>query len=557
MSATSGAIGFLPKFDNAIDAKPAIKIFWTEDMVFAGIGIAYELGQIETIIASPEIFHTSQLIVIPENDWLCSLTLTTHESPEFENGPLQRRVPLHMLALLEQPLDKAPIEASTHRLNPDVRSPAQKLHITDPLAANFLWARSVPNSNLKLSPCYPHQPDPHLITEHLLFNFDNLEDHGVHKLGIDPQLGLFQVYFHASKGIENRWIGSFKPAVQHIRFENREVIVQCYVTGVERVEGIRLTTTHGRQIIMGKDGPNAKSLVEQDKGQCVMGFYCTWTNRGTPHATLVSFGVFTRDGVIPPDYVIKDTEVDSHNYPWCPSGPAHKPSMQEIDPIYGLITTPSQTRVTWLDCTKPIQTIKFNLCHNTTKPRLPIISITHYFADESKRSGFGPTCVRSLRNTSGNKYPWCHCAYGGAPISELSTRSHYTTNTWEVGESRLKAVRLWMNQGGRLTGLQYVAENDRTSPAWGVCPSDCSVEVELPHTYQTGPALKFFLGSDERNSKGVDFVVVAVQLLSVAMKHKNWKIARTERNELPLDLEEVELEMMRMQLDLERADSGT
>lgn len=43
----------------------------------------------------------------------------------------------------------------------------------------------------------------------------------------------------------------------------------------QRVEGLRYTTTHGRQIIIGKDGPEAKALVDQDKGQCVMGFYGT------------------------------------------------------------------------------------------------------------------------------------------------------------------------------------------------------------------------------------------------------------------------------------------
>ena len=70
-------------------------------------------------------------------------------------------------------------------------------------------------------------------------------------------------------------MGRFSQAMQCLSRQMAEVIVQCYVTGIKRVEGLRYTTTHGRQIIIGKDGPGAKALVDQDKGQCVMGFYGT------------------------------------------------------------------------------------------------------------------------------------------------------------------------------------------------------------------------------------------------------------------------------------------
>src|SRR5690348_1811779 len=101
-----------------------------------------------------------------------------------------------------------------------------------------------------------------------------------------------------------------------------------------------------------------------------MGFHCTWTDP-TPQASLISFGVFTRDWIIPLEYVVEDIEVDFYNYLWSSSSPTHKPSMQKVDPIYGLIKTPCQMRVAWQDCTKPIQTVRVNFCHNTSNSLLP------------------------------------------------------------------------------------------------------------------------------------------------------------------------------------------
>ena len=136
-------------------------------------------------------------------------------------------------------------------------------------------------------------------TETLLFNSDTIENRSVDKIGIEPQLKFFKVWFHPKRYLANRSMGFSSQAMQYLSLERGEVIVQCYVTGVKRVEGLRFTTTHGRQIIIGKDGPDEKALVDQNKGQCVMGFYGTWTNHGVLKETLLSFGVLTRDGLIP------------------------------------------------------------------------------------------------------------------------------------------------------------------------------------------------------------------------------------------------------------------
>jgi hypothetical protein len=361
-----------------------------------------------------------------------------------------------------------------------------------------------------------------LITEFTLFEFDNRKDDFVSSIGIDAQLGAFEVKPLRFTSFPNRLIGGNAKAMQNFCFKGGEVLTQCYVTGTERVEGIRLITSKRRQMIIGKDGPDAQPLIGKLNAKDIVGFYGTWAERGTPQATLISFGVLKGE---PRLHASDFTEDDPHGYRWCPSGPPPGRSAQEIDPIYGIITNsqkevtpPSQTRVVWLDCTKPLRSMKVNMCHNTSSTTLPIVSITHNFADKSS-SSFGPDFISQSNDTSGvNGHPWCHCAYGGAAAGELEKSQHYTTNTWEVGRSRLTTLRLWIGDGGALTGLQFVSENGRTSPFWGSNWIGCPVEVDLPFKSGSGSALKFFLESDERNEKGVDFVVVAVQVLSIELE---------------------------------------
>ncbi|CAG7566337.1 unnamed protein product [Fusarium equiseti] len=542
---TSGAVGLLSTLeDDFIHATPTIRTFWTEDMELAGIGMAHEVGQMESVIGSPETFHGSHVLLIPTNDWLCGITFTNRETAEDENAPLKRRVvgmefdffdtkrvvwgdmrgekrlfmpqsshfivglvgewttgkPLHRVGIFQAHYERTPLGVYTRRLMPK-ESEEYEMHATDPEAGNFLWEGAVPRANVQLSPCYPRPADPYLITESILFQFDNRKDNSVSSIGIDAQLGAFEVKFHHSTSFPNRLIGGNAKAMQNFCFKESEVLSQCYVTGIERVEGTRLVTSKGRQIIMGKDGKDVQPLIGRLNPKGIVGFYGTWAERGTPQASLISIGVFTRGSRL---HASDFTEDDPHGYPWCPSGPPPGRSALEIDPIYGIITTsqkgdtpPSQTRVIWLDCSKPLRS----------------------------SSSFGPDCISQSNDTSGvYGHPWCHCAYGGAAAGESQKSQHYTTETWEVGRSYLTILRLWIGDGGGLTGLQYVADNGKTSPFWASGRMGCPVEVDLPRSNETGSALKLFPESDERNDKGVDFVVVAVQVLSIELeKRMNWR----------------------------------
>ncbi|KAJ4004496.1 hypothetical protein NW752_011592 [Fusarium irregulare] len=511
LPATSGIIGLLSTLGDLVHATPTIKTFWTQDMELAGIGIAHEVGQMESVIGSPETFHTSHVLLIPRDDWLVGMTFTIRETTEYENGPLKRRVvgvefdffgtkrvvwgdmrgkknvfmpqvshfivglagewnpgkPLHKVGIFQEHYERAPPDTYTRRLV-SKGSEEYEMRVTDPEVGNFLWAGAIPRGNVQLPPCHPRPADPYLITEFALFGFDKGKDNFVSSIGIDAQLGAFEVEYLRSPTVPNRLIGGNAKAMQNFRFERDEVLTQYFVTGTERVEGIRLITSKGRQMIIGKDGPDAEPLITQLNPKDIVGFYGAWAERGTPQTTLMSFGVFTGE---PRLHASDFTENDSHGYRWCPSDPPPERSAQENYPIYGIITTsqkevtrPSQTRVVWLDGSKPLRSVKVNMCHSTPNSTVPIVSITYNFFDRSS-SNFGPDFISQSNDTSGvNGHPWCHCAYGGAAAGELEKGPHYTTETWEVGHSRLKTLRLWIGDKGALTGLQYVADNGKTSP---------------------------------------------------------------------------------------------
>jgi hypothetical protein len=180
---TSGAIGLLSTLeDDFIHATPTIRTFWTEDMELAGIGMAHKVGEMESVIGSPETFHASHVLLIPTNDWLCCITFTTRETAEHENGPLKRRVvgiefdffdtkrvvwgdmrgekrlfmpqsshfivglagewtpgkPLHKVGIFQEHYERTPLVAYTRRLI-SKGSEECEMHATDPEAGNFLW----------------------------------------------------------------------------------------------------------------------------------------------------------------------------------------------------------------------------------------------------------------------------------------------------------------------------------------------------------------------------------------------------------------------------------
>ncbi|KAM0186801.1 hypothetical protein ACHAPI_011487 [Fusarium lateritium] len=579
----SGALSLMPDFASVAEIKPELTVFWTVSGELAGIAVGYTPAQMDAMIGATELAYSSESVVIPEHDWLSGITFTTQETASSAPGPSSQKVtgvefsfhketkktvmgalkgdkrillphhncfivglsaawtlggPLERVALLQQPRGRAP-EASSHRINPADGRDRADLQVT-----NHLWAYTVPPSDLQLSRCHPIQTDPvaPLKMVSLLFDLIRPENFYISSLGIDSQFGALQISFAYNEKKKNRWIGPRGNAIEYFHITKGEVITQCYVTGMKKVEGLRFVTRKGRQIIVGKTGLDEKALVETGKGKVIAGFFGHWSDDKSHKAKLTSFGVFTRDDMCP-DLYITPTEIDRHGFPWCPSGPAQKPSLKEHGPIYGqtdviqrhvYMNKPvpsSQARVTWLDCSKALQNVQVTMCHNTPSRLLPMVSMTFFYADKTKQSTFGPRFIMKPDDTGGvDGHPWCHCEYGNAQFEERRAKPHYTSEIWQVGNSHLSTLRLWIDKAGVLTGLQFVAENNKESPKWGFCNSDTPVEIELEWPKRTGPALKVFLDSNGRNCEGEDFVLAAIQVMSVSTMRRILKEREAREN---------------------------
>ncbi|KAF4997970.1 hypothetical protein FGRMN_3490 [Fusarium graminum] len=341
--------------------------------------------------------------------------------------------------------------------------------------------------------------------EMLIFDTISAEDFCVTSVDVDAQFGAMRMTFLHREKKRNRWIGPRSSAIEYFNFTKAEYITE-------------------------KTGLDEKPILETRESKVIAGFFGHWSNRDSHEANLTSFGVFTHDNQSLVSYM-KPRDIGRQGFPWCPTGTIRKPSLKEQSPIYGQTTLikrhlyPNEpvpsffARVAWLDCSKPIQTVQVVMCHSMTSRLLPMVSMALFYDDKKQKpSTCGSRFILKPDTGGVNGHPWCHCAYGNAKFEEHSAKPHYTTGFWEVGNSRLETLRLWIDEAGVLTGLQFDAENEKESPKWEFCDADTPIEIELKHQSKTGPALQVFLDSNGRNDKGEDFVIAAVQVLSVAVK---------------------------------------
>ncbi|EXM15490.1 hypothetical protein FOTG_16163 [Fusarium oxysporum f. sp. vasinfectum 25433] len=302
--------------------------------------------------------------------------------------------------------------------------------------------------------------------------------------------------------------------------ESDENITKCYVTGKDKVEGLRFLTDKGQHFIVGRIGQNEKILARGGRnGETIKGFHCQWSNKNASDSALTSFGVFTLDDVTWRLGGERESN-DSRGFYWIPNRPQTEYPYAEVGPIHGQtakikrlrypdVGVPSpQAVVTWLDCSKPLETISVIMCHSTTTELLMITSMAFEYAEGHEPMYFGPFAISEPeheKNVSG----------------------------WNPNGAYLKTLRLWVDSLGILTGLQFVTEASE-SQKWGFCEGEHSAELDLRTKEETTAEIKFFLDSNGRNDVGEDAVVVAVQLIEVKKpapkpkppKMKKYKISK-------------------------------
>ncbi|KAF4953107.1 hypothetical protein FGADI_6257 [Fusarium gaditjirri] len=286
----------------------------------------------------------------------------------------------------------------------------------DPRIANFLWRGWIPVGP-EVWPTYPIQLNPLMLTpvETLMLTRPHI-GHWDYKLvlGVDAQFRGFEVRYEYEERTVQRSV-SIATAMHYFFMEADERITRRYITGKDKIEGIRFVTDMRQHFIVGRPGPEERGLAREGKNvETIEGFHFRWSD--DRNSSLASLGVLK----------LKGNSIDSREEPvdkdywghyWTPERPQTRFPIAEIGQIHGRthkikrlrypgpgVVVPSrQAVVTWLDCSKPIETISITMCHISTTEFLMITSITFEYAEGHEPMSFGPTLIDSPEHEKGVK----------------------------------------------------------------------------------------------------------------------------------------------------------
>lgn len=543
------------------------------------------------LLGLEEHFAMADPVTIPRDDWLTGFILTTqHHASEgkrqirglrclfAKQDPIQLhdaegdqrllRTPrdhflvgfagqvsndgtLAKLALLTQPRIKAP-----YRVN---RISDQHRASYNDQGDSYLWRNELPPPGLQITElahgywAYDMKIDVSPL-ESLVFGTNEEEISDMTAILGDVQFGGFEIqYAHRPP----RRIGPVGQAMKSLSIDGRggERIVHMY-WGVNHIpDRVRFVTNRGRQLVLGHANEQRVPAEQLGNGTTTFsGFYGFWSDRHKPQTRLDAVGGFyVNNPFAMPGPPVEEPR-DSNGFWWEPSPPPPA-YLAEHGRVWGQseyrdrfrnadIRTPGQRSfVCWLDCSRPLDQVRVTLCHGTANHHLPLSAITFRYAD---RSGSGPS---GEEETIGPKYfspptdaeganghPWCFCAWGSKREDEQQARPHYFHETWsprsggggsDGGGSRLRNVLVWLDEGGRLAGIQMVAVDSSESPKWGYCVGKHAGMIDLNAVNDDEPAddaragrgavgLKFFINSNGRSVTREDSVVVAIQALKGA-----------------------------------------
>ncbi|KAM0351664.1 hypothetical protein ACHAPU_002674 [Fusarium lateritium] len=234
----------------------------------------------------------------------------------------------------------------------------------------------------------------------------------------------------------------------------------------------------------------------------LMGIYCHWCFRYASSSNLTVVGGLTSKCSSVPIIPTRMKREQQGRF-WTPIPPPV--AIKEVGKVYGQRTEDgkqiprSQTAVSWLDCSRPISSIKVTLCHASKSSLLPLVSLSLNYADDKTTSSIGPTEFHPPSSVREN---------------ELE-KPRYTHDEWDAGGACLKYALLWVDKKGVLTGLQFTTEDGKESLAWGDCiakknPSRMPLQVE---SKSWGAGIKIWVDEMYRQVTRDDYIVTAMQLI--------------------------------------------
>ncbi|KAH8891272.1 hypothetical protein GQ53DRAFT_746770 [Thozetella sp. PMI_491] len=428
------------------------------------------------------------------------------------------------LALLQQPLHKLP---SPTRARVTSISPQP---VTDPSALTYLWMAGPPPQSVTVTSFkagyWSHDMKADIAQmEALVLGETDEELADITAIAADANFGGFEVLYGSGN---RRAIGPRREGLKTLSIDGAggERIVTLRLSVNHIPQGMTFVTNRGRQLVIGlatatnrdTSYPPSPSDALHDVG--LAGFYVHWYNRDLDEARLDAVGGLLSRKVTPS--TSQEIAMDSSGFPWEPAPP---PSELAADgPIFGQretrqafreITVPGLgTIITWLDCSRPVESIHVTLCHAVRDPQIPLVTMRFRYSDGSISTA-GPDRFHEPQNTSGkNGFPLCSCDAGFNKEGEIGVKPHYTHDTWALGGKRLRLLRLWLGEGA-LAALQFEAEDGAQSPRWAAWEGEGTLETI---TFQEGTegaaaGIKLFFGDSQRHTTRSDNVLVAIQSL--------------------------------------------
>lgn len=506
---TSVTVSLIDNYTELQHKEPVFSVTWSSTGDLVGLGVVGNHPEPVGLLCRQEGLR------IPVNDWLTGFVVTTQGS-STRGRPASRRIvglkslytahapvqhgqsegdhrlihvyPDHFvvgfflrisadtgvlenLALLQQPISKAP-ELAHDRLLGKVYGPYSEL------ATQCLWKNRLPppeaESYVSTPTAWHRSMD---LRPMEMFFFGDSEEQLANIVAISGDIGLRRFQVTYADGT-SRGIGSRGSALKSMTIDGRggeRIIFISWQTGGTS-PGMRFVTNSGRQLVIG--WPTEMKIIHKHsetlrpQGYALVGFFCRWSD------------VFTADDIHPlfaPDAACEpstDEESlwDGNVLYWEPEELPE--SKRRVGPTYGWApdygdNIPKPDRIpslSWLDCERPLDSIGVILYQWGAYPKMPIVSMVFKYVDGQEIT-LGPRAFPLAPDR------WTPDGCRGRP-----DRGEYGQDTWHLGGSKLRTLRVWWNERDYVKAIQMTAENGLESMRWGsVAPGDMGSEILFSH----------------------------------------------------------------------------
>ncbi|KAH7175827.1 hypothetical protein EDB81DRAFT_874649 [Dactylonectria macrodidyma] len=364
------------------------------------------------------------------------------------------------IALLQQPIAKAPVEAQRRcTMN-------QEYGAFSFLSTQCMWKDRLPPPEVRghvakdalswgrLNDFWP--------METLVFGVSEQQLSEVVALSADFRGRGFQVGY--SDGTQSS-IGYMSNTIKTLAIDGgggERIARMAWMIGGGKLN-MRFVTNRGRQLAIGwMRDPESHSLKGSEgivfEGRVLTGFFCWWDYRQEMEVLYPLFmpqSPWEAKGTEAPAY----TSLDWKRLHWepepLPESKVRASSKLGWMPETHDIPSPGQTTMlTWLDCERPLESVTVLSYHWRTVEATPIASLIFQYSD-GEQVAFGPTLDE--------------------PPEDETEEDELLTQVWYVDGEKLDSMRVWWGQGRAVNAIRMRSESGLRSPRFGFTLKDSSM----------------------------------------------------------------------------------